>query len=338
MKKSYIFLFLVFFFPGFLFAQQSLPVYASANDKAKVRGEITYADIVEELPIPKKKKKKVIYVKNKKGKKKRKVIYEEFTPKEPPAFIPVKTRFGKGYVRRADFARFKERAADLSGRYASTSGHVILEKSPNSPGKFNVTIQNGPVRERAEIAFGNAKITDVGGHKRFHFEEPGCKVDIDLYQRKVRVAQQGCAEYNVGRYTLAGVYDRYEERVRKAEVFSEPEQRKKFKKFVWCPEGPYSCEKVRDEDDCTVEIVWSAGGNGTIERRCEDRVHKYRPFERVIPAKKDFLNGEKPIIWKTKRTDMSNEWMLWYYYPKAERYKMVRAGSRDDAAYMEVYE
>jgi hypothetical protein len=35
---------------------------------------------------------------------------------------------------------------------------------------------------------------------------------------------------------------------------------------------------------------------------------------------------------------MSNEWMLWYYYPKAERYKMVRAGNREDAAYMEIYE
>lgn len=338
MKKICFVLFFLLTFPAFVLAQQSLTIYAQENEKSKVRGTITYADFVEELPIPKKKKKKTIYVKNKKGKKKKKVIYEEITPKEPPTFIPVKTKFGKGFVRRAEFARFKEKASDLSGRYASVSGHVILEKSPNSPGKFNVTIQNGPLDGRAEIAFGNAPIINAGEHKRFQYSEPGCKIDVDLYQRKVRVAQQGCTEYNYGNYTLAGVYDRFSERSRKAEVFNEPERKAKFKKFVWCPEGSFSCEKIRDEDDCTVEIVWSAGGTGVIERRCDDRVHKYRPFERMIPAKKDFLNGEKPIIWKTKRTDMSNEWMLWYYYPKAERYKMVRAGSREDAAYMEIYE
>ena len=337
MKKKII-IFLLFFLPAFLFAQQSITVYAKANEKSKVKGQITYVDSVEELPIPKKKKKKVVYVKNKKGKKKRKVIYEEVTPKEPPTFIPVKTKFGKGFVRRAEFARFKERAADLSGKYSSSTGYIILEKSPNSAGKFNVTIQNGPIQGRAEIAIGNLQITNAGEHKRFHYEELGCKIDIDLYQRKVRVVQKGCEEYNVAGFTLAGTYDSYEELVRKAEVFSEPEHRNKFRKYVWCPEGPYSCEKIRDEDGCSVEIVWSAGGKGIIERRCDERVHKYRPFERVIPRKQDFYNGEKPIIWKTKRTDMANEWMLWYYYPKAERYKMIKAGSRDDAAYMEVYE
>ena len=35
---------------------------------------------------------------------------------------------------------------------------------------------------------------------------------------------------------------------------------------------------------------------------------------------------------------MSGEWMIWYYYPKAERLKMVRAGMREDIAYMEIYE
>ena len=71
MKKKII-IFLLFCLPAFLFAQQSITVYAKANEKSKVKGQITYVDSVEELPIPKKKKKKVVYVKNKKGKKKRK--------------------------------------------------------------------------------------------------------------------------------------------------------------------------------------------------------------------------------------------------------------------------
>ena len=48
--------------------------------------------------------------------------------------------------------------------------------------------------------------------------------------------------------------------------------------------------------------------------------------------------GEKPIALKTKRTDMSGEWMNWYFYPRAGRFKMMRSGQRYDAAYMEIYE
>ena len=50
----------MFCLPAFLFAQQSITVYAKANEKSKVKGQITYVDSVEELPIPKKKKKKVV--------------------------------------------------------------------------------------------------------------------------------------------------------------------------------------------------------------------------------------------------------------------------------------
>ena len=30
--------------------------------------------------------------------------------------------------------------------------------------------------------------------------------------------------------------------------------------------------------------------------------------------------------------------MFWYFYPKAERFKMMRAGMREETAYMEIYE
>ena len=75
MKKICFILFFLLTFPAFVLAQQRLTIYAKENENSKVRGTITYADFVEELPIPKKKKKKTIYVKNKKGKKKKKVIY-----------------------------------------------------------------------------------------------------------------------------------------------------------------------------------------------------------------------------------------------------------------------
>lgn len=57
-------------------------------------------------------------------------------------------------------------------------------------------------------------------------------------------------------------------------------------------------------------------------------IHKYRPMERMIPHKSDFYRGEKPVMLKTKRMDMSNEWMVWSYYPKAKRFKMTRLGAR----------
>ncbi len=336
--KKLLFCLLVLF-QVFAFSAQTLCVYAKAKANSKVRGELQLADSIEELPIPKKKVKKVSYKRDKKTKKKKKVVrYVEVEPKEPPEFVPVKTKFGKGYVRRAYLARFKEKAADLSGAYFSATGVVILEKSPNSPGKFNLIIQNGTPEARAEIAAGNLQIANTGERHRLQYKEPGCTIDVDLHERKIRVAQTGCEEYNVGKTTLAGYYDRYEERKRRAESFAEPEQKLKFKKFLWCPAGMGSCEKIRDEEDCTVEIVWSAGGQGMIERRCDEQIHKYRPFERMIPNKKDFFEGEKPTVWKTKRTDMSNEWMIWYYYPKAERFKMVRSGSRTDGAYTEIYE
>lgn len=334
------FLLLLLLFPVVLFAQQTLPVYAKADPKSKVLGELAYTDSIVELPIPKQKKKVTEYVKDKKtGKKKKTVRYVEIEPTEPPAYVPVKTKFAKkGYVKRADLARFKEKAADLSGKYSSKTGFVTLEKSPNSPGKFNITIQNGPNASRAEISAGNVQMLDHGLRKIFEYKEAGCELEIALHERTVKVEQKGCAEYNAGEFTLAGFYDNYEELKRTAEVFNEPEHSKKFKKYRWCPAGEGSCELIKDPDGCKVEIVWSVGGTGMIERRCGESVHKYRPFERMIPGKADFRNGEKPLVWKTKRTDMANEWMVWYYYPKAEAFKMVRSGTRADAAYMELYE
>jgi hypothetical protein len=58
----------------------------------------------------------------------------------------------------------------------------------------------------------------------------------------------------------------------------------------------------------------------------------------MIPRKRDFYKGEKPVVIKTKRTDMAGEWMIWYFYAKAERLKMVRAGMNEETAYMEIYE
>ena len=58
MKKICFVLFFLLTFPAFVLAQQSLTIYAQENENSKVRGTITYADFVEELPIPKKKKKR----------------------------------------------------------------------------------------------------------------------------------------------------------------------------------------------------------------------------------------------------------------------------------------
>lgn len=324
----------------FIFAAETLPVYQKENPESRILGYLTATDKVEELPIPPMRKKVVKYIKQKKSKKKKKVVKYENVPRtEPPEYIPVKTRFAKqGYVRRADLARFKERSSDLSGIYSSSTGSVILSKSPNSPGRFNIQIQNGDGASRAEMAMGNVQAREEFGHTRFDYQEDGCKIAIDLFERKVRVAENGCEEYDSPHFKLAGTYDVYKEYRHRAEVFRDSEVSEKFKKFVWCPEGPSSCEKIRDEDDCDVEIIWSKNSQGMIERHCGDQVHKYRPMERMIPHKRDFFNGEKPMMLKTKRTDMANEWMIWYYYPQANRFKMVRQGTRSDVAYMEVYE
>lgn len=325
---------------AFLFAEQTLPVYQKGSASSKILGHLSASDKVEELPIPPKKKKVVKYVKQRNSKKKKKVVkYVEVPQTAPPEYIPVKTRFAKkGYVRRADLARFKERAADLSGIYSSETGSVTLSKSPNSPGRFNIRIQNGHGRFRAEFAVGNVLAKESMGHTRFSYSEPGCDLDVDLFERKVRVAAKGCEDYNSKTNRLDGVYGKYEEYRHRAEVFNDPEQREEYGKYVWCPEGPSSCEKIRDEDGCDVEIVWSRDGAGMIERRCGESVHRYRPMERMIPRKSDFYKGEKPVIVKAKRTDMANEWMLWSYYPEARRFKMVRFGMRPDAAYTEIYE
>ena len=325
---------------AFLFADQTLPVYQKENPQSRILGYLNASDQVEELPIPPIKKKEVKYVKQRHSKKKKKVVrYVEVPRQEPPEYIPVKTRFAKkGYVRRADLARFKERSVDLSGIYSSKTGTVVLSKSPNSPGRFNIRIQNGDGPVRAEIAIGNLQAKEQFGHTRFEYVEDGCRIDIDLFERKVRVAERGCEEYDVANFKLEGIYDVYKEYRHRVEVFRDPEVRQKFKKFLWCPEGPASCEKIRDEDGCDVEIVWSKDSQGMIERHCGDQVHKYRPMERMIPHKRDFYRGEKPVMIKAKRADMANEWMVWSYYPKAERFKMVRQGAREDIAYTEIYE
>ena len=185
---------------------------------------------------------------------------------------------------------------------------------------------------------GNVQAMNQFGHTRFNYAEPGCVVDVDLFERKVRVAQKGCEEYNSPQNKLEGAYNDYKEYRHRAEVFNDPEFFMTFRKYVWCPEGPSSCEKIRDEDGCDVQIIWSKDSRGMIERHCGEHVHKYRPMESMIPHKQDFYKGEKPIMVKAKRTDMANEWMIWSYYPEAKRFKMVRYGMRPDAAYTEIYE
>lgn len=326
---------------AFLYGGETLPVYQKGNSDSKILGHLSVSDKVVELPIPPQKKKVVKYVKQKNSKKKKRVVkYVNVEPKEAPEFIPVKTKFAKrGFVRRADFARFKERATDLSGIYSSATGSVVLSKSPNFPGKFDIRIQNGSETDRAEIEVGNVPAREsAGGHTRFSYSEKGCNLEIDLFERKVRVAQKGCDEYNARGYSLSGNYETYAEYRHRAEVFRDREVSASFKKFTWCPEGPNSCEKIRDEGGCTVEIVWSRDSRGIIERRCGEMVHKYRPMERMIPHKRDFFRGEKPVMFKTKRTDMAGEWMVWAYYPKASRFKMFRLGARPEIAYTEIYE
>lgn len=358
MKKVFCLLFV--FAISFVFAQETLPGYKKVNnvvDEDNAVVQITKSDWIKELPIPKEKVKKVTWVrevvevkdrkgrvvKDKKGrpktktKRKKKEVWVEVDSSEPPKYVPIDTKYGTVWVRRAELARFQQESQDLSGEYASATGSVYLKKSPNNPKRFNVIIQNGPESGRAEIEMGNLEIRESNGHARLAFQEGGCSVDIAVVGRKVKVAQRGCDEYNAGRYKLEGDYETYKGNTRKVETFNMPEKEIKFKKFLWCGSGFDSCEEMKDENG-PVFITWSKDGKGFIERKAGDNVHTYRPFEHVIPHKRDYYKGEKPVAIKTKRTDMSGEWMIWYYYPNAERFKMMRAGMREDIAYMEIYE
>ena len=310
-------------------------------------GEVTHHDVREIWLLHERgcqwKDRKGNVKKDKKGrpktkvKKRRVVTWEKVEPKEPPRFVPIQCKYGEVWVRRADLARFQQASMDLSGEYASSTGSVILKKSPTNPRYFSFVIQNGPFGNRAELEASNLELREANGHARLTYTEDGCTVDIAVADRKVRVAQRGCAEYNAGQYKLEGEYNMYKGNRRVVETFNMPEQSFKYKKYLWCGSGFDSCEKVKD-DNGTVTITWSKDGNGFIERAAGEDSHVYRPFEHVIPHKRDFFNGEKPIAIKTKRTDMAGEWMIWYFYPQAQRFKMVRAGMREDIAYMEIYE
>lgn len=355
-----IFCFIAVLFVTFALAQETLPVYKKVKndvDESAPVGQLSKSDWIKELPIPKDKVQKVSWVKetvevtdrkgrpvkDKKGrvktktKKKKVVTWVEQEPKEPPTYVPIDCKFGNLWVKRADLARFQQESKDISGEYSSKTGSVFLKKSPTNPRYFNVIIQNGPEGNRAEIEMGNLEIRETNGHARLSFQEDGCSVDIGLNNFQVKVVQRGCNDYNVGQYKLEGEYNVYKGNTRKVDTFNMPEQEFKFKKFLWCGSGFDSCEEMKDENGA-VYITWSKGGNGFIERKAGDNVHTYRPFEHVIPHKREFYKGEKPVAIKTKRTDMAGEWMIWYYYPKAERFKMVRAGMREDIAYMEIYE
>lgn len=360
MKKILISVICLALFASFSFAQESLSVYKKNRgqiDENTPVGSLLFTDYIKELPIPMDSVKKVtvvkekVVVKDKKGRvkkdkkgnpktkmqRKRVVTWEKVQPSEPPRFVPIQCKLGEVWVKRADLARFKQASLDLSGEYASSTGSVILKKSPTNPRYFSFTIQNGPFDGRAELEASNVELRESNGHARLTYTEDGCTVDIAIADRKVRVAQRGCTEYNVGNYKLEGEYNTYKGNRRVVETFNMPEQSFKYKKYLWCGSGFDSCEKVKD-DNGTVTITWSKGGNGFIERAAGEDSHIYRPFEHVIPHKRDFYNGEKPLAIKTKRTDMAGEWMIWYFYPQAQRFKMVRAGMREDTAYMEIYE
>lgn len=360
MKKILISVVCLALFASFSFAQESLSVYKKNRGKIDENtpvGSLLFTDYIKELPIPMDSVKKVtvvkekVVVKDKKGRvkkdkkgnpktkmqRKRVVTWEKVQPSEPPRFVPIQCKLGEVWVKRADLARFKQASLDLSGEYASSTGSVILKKSPTNPRYFSFIIQNGPFGGRAELEASNVELRESNGHARLTYTEDGCTVDIAIADRKVRVAQRGCSEYNVGNYKLEGEYNTYKGNRRVVETFNMPEQSFKYKKYLWCGSGFDSCEKVKD-DNGTVTITWSKDGNGFIERAAGEDSHIYRPFEHVIPHKRDFYNGEKPLAIKTKRTDMAGEWMIWYFYPQAQRFKMVRAGMREDTAYMEIYE
>jgi hypothetical protein len=360
LKKILISVICLALFASFSFAQEALSVYKKTRgqiDEDTPVGSLLFTDYIKELPIPMDSVKKVtvvkekVVIKDKKGnvkkdkkgnpktkmQRKRVVTWEKVQPSEPPRFVPIQCKLGEVWVKRADLARFKQASLDLSGEYASSTGSVILKKSPTNPRYFSFTIQNGPFGGRAELEASNVELRESNGHARLTYTEEGCTVDIAIADRKVRVAQRGCSEYNVGNYKLEGEYNTYKGNRRVVETFNMPEQSFKYKKYLWCGSGFDSCEKVKD-DNGTVTITWSKDGNGFIERAAGEDSHIYRPFEHVIPHKRDFYNGEKPLAIKTKRTDMAGEWMIWYFYPQAQRFKMVRAGMREDTAYMEIYE
>lgn len=352
--------FALIFAVAFCFAQETLSVYnknGGVVDENRPSAALQLNDWIKELPIPQDSIKKTrvvkekVEVKDKKGNvkkdkkgrpkmktvKKKVVYYELVTPSEPPKFVPIDCKYGPVWVKRADLARFKQASLDISGEYASATGRVVLKKSPTNPRLFTVVIQNGPETGRAELEASNIEMREANGHGRMTYSEEGCTVDVAIANRRVQVAQKGCTEYNVGNYTLAGEYNEFKGNRRVVESFNMPEQSFTYKKFKWCDSGFDSCKEEKDENG-KVTITWSKGGNGFIERKAGDEVHTYRPFEHVIPHKRDYYKGEKPFAIKTKRTDMSGEWMLWYFYPKAERFKMVRAGMREDIAQMEIYE
>jgi len=358
LKKFVVFLLVLFV--SFAFSQEMLPAYKKVKnvvDEENVIGNLSKSDWIKELPIPKEKVQKVTYekemvpVKDKKGKvktdkkgkpkmkvKKKKVVtWVEQDPKEPPKFVPIDCKLGTVWVKRADLARFQQEALDLSGEYASATGSVFLKKSPNNPKRFNVVIQNGPEGDRAEIEMGNLEMRESNGHGRLSYQEDGCSVDIGINNRQVKVVQRGCSEYNVGEYKLEGEYNTYKGNTRKVDTFRMNEESFTYKKYKWCDSGFDSCKDEKDENG-KVTITWSKDGNGFIERKAGEEIHTYRPFEHVIPHKRDFYKGEKPMVIKTKRTDISGEWWLWYFYPKAKRFMMVRAGMREDIAQMEIYE
>ena len=332
-KNNLIFVLLLCFFSH----SQVLSVYKKPAPQSPILGELNHSDWLTEMPIPEKKVKKTYFVKDKKGKRVKRVKYETLVPKEPPQFVPIKSKFGSNYAKRADLARYLERKADISGTYSSSTGSVVLKKSPNNPGLFTIIILNGPELDRAEFEASDLSVKRMKGHHRFTFQEPGCQLNIDLFNWQLKVVEKGCKDYRTPNFSLAGEYFTYTETLREAEVFQFPEIKFTYKKFFWCPEGPDSCEHTKDENG-KVTITWSLDGNGFIERKAGKHSHVYRPYERIIPNKSEFYKGEKPIMLKTKRTDMSSEWMIWSYYPKAKRFKMVRAGTRPDAAYTEVFE
>ena len=325
MKKILISVVCLALFASFSFAQESLSVYKKNRgqiDENTPVGSLLFTDYIKELPIPMDSVKKVtvvkekVVVKDKKGRvkkdkkgnpktkmqRKRVVTWEKVQPSEPPRFVPIQCKLGEVWVKRADLARFKQASLDLSGEYASSTGSVILKKSPTNPRYFSFIIQNGPFGGRAELEASNVELRESNGHARLTYTEDGCTVDIAIADRKVRVAQRGCSEYNVGNYKLEGEYNTYKGNRRVVETFNMPEQSFKYKKYLWCGSGFDSCEKVKD-DNGTVTITWSKDGNGFIERAAGEDSHIYRPFEHVIPHKRDFYNGEKPLAIKTVKHD-----------------------------------
>lgn len=359
MKK--LFFSVLFLFVACAFGQESLNVYRMLRgsvDESQPVGSLIQSDWIKEMPAPQDSVKKFRIVEDtvfvmKKGQKvydkkgnpkfkikKKKVDYwEKVEPSEPPKYLPIQCKLGDLWVKRADYARFKQASQDLSGVYASPTGSVTLKKSPTNPRFFTVIIQNGPESGRAELEASNVEAREVDDKIRMTYSEEDCTVDliVNVTLRKVKVAQRGCSAYNVGSYTLEGKYFTYKGNRRAAENFNMPEKSFTYKYFKWCDSGFDSCKEEKDENG-KVTITWSKNGNGFIERKAGDVVHTYRPFEHIIPHKRDFFQGEKPFVIKTKRTDMSGEWMIWYFYPNAKRFKMVRAGMREDIAQMEIYE